>query len=71
VQPADAEVFVNGERWDTSPGEDRLLLELIEGSHRVEIRKEGFRTYSSTVRVRQGDTVTLNVSLSPGGDDRR
>ena len=67
VQPADAEVFVHGERWDTSAGEDRLLLELIEGTHRVEIRKEGFRTYSSTVRVRQGETVTLNVSLSPGG----
>ena len=46
---------------------DRLLLELIEGTHRVEIRKEGFKTYSSTVRVRQGETVTLNVSLSPGG----
>jgi hypothetical protein len=67
VQPGDAEVFVNGERWDTSPGENRLLLELIEGTHRVEIRKEGFKTYSSTVRVRQGETVTLNVSLSPGG----
>ena len=67
VQPGDAEVFVNGERWDTSPGENRLLLELMEGTHRVEIRKEGFRTYSSTVRVQGGETATVNVSLSPGG----
>ncbi len=65
VQPAGAEVFVDGERWDTSAGGDRLVLELAEGSHRVEVRKDGFRTYSSTVRVRPGDTVTLNVSLSP------
>ncbi len=67
VQPGDAEVFVNGERWDTSPGENRLRLELIEGTHRVEIRKEGFRAYSSAVRVRGGETATVNVSLSPGG----
>jgi PEGA domain-containing protein len=66
VQPADAAVFIDGERWDTTPGEDRLLVELSEGEHRVEIRKEGFKTYSSTVRVRTGDTVPLNVSLSAG-----
>jgi hypothetical protein len=67
VQPADAAVFIDGERWDTSPGDERLLVELSEGEHRVEIRKEGFKTYSSTVRVRTGDRLTLNVSLSSGG----
>ena len=66
VQPSDAAVFIDGERWNTSAGDDRLLVELSEGEHRVEIRKEGFKTYSSTVRVRTGDRVTLNVSLSSG-----
>ena len=65
VQPADAEVLIDGERWEASTGE-RILVQLSEGSHRVEVRKSGYRTYTSTVRVRTGETVTLNVSLSPG-----
>ena len=66
VQPADAIVLIDGERWDTSTGDDRLQVQLSEGQHRVEIRKDGFKTYASTVRVRNGDRQTLNVSLSPG-----
>lgn len=66
VQPADATVLIDGERWDTSAGDDRLLVELSEGEHRVEIRKEGFKTYSSSVRVRAGERVPLNVSLAAG-----
>jgi len=66
VQPADAEVFVDGDRWDRPEGDSRLLVELSEGTHRIEIRKSGFKDYSSTVRVRRGETVPLNVSLPPG-----
>jgi hypothetical protein len=67
VQPADAEVFIDGERWDTPVGENRLLVELSEGTHRIEIRKAGHKPYSSTFTVRSGETVTLNVSLPAGG----
>jgi hypothetical protein len=67
VQPADAEVFIDGERWETPSGENRLLVELSEGQHRIEIRKAGFKTYNSTVTIRSGETVTLNVSLPSGG----
>jgi hypothetical protein len=64
VQPADAEILIDGERWEASPGE-RVLVQLTPGSHRVEVRKPGFRAYSSAVSVRSGQTVTVNVSLSP------
>lgn len=67
VQPADAEVLIDGERWDRPEGETRLLVQLSEGSHRIEIRKDGFRSYATTVRVRRGETVPLNVSLPPQG----
>ena len=67
VQPADAEVLIDGERWDSPEGGSRLLVELSEGSHRVEVRKQGFRTYSATVNVRRGERETLNVSLGQGG----
>jgi PEGA domain len=66
VQPGDADVFIDGERWEGPATDDRLLVELSEGSHRVEIRKEGFRTYTTTIRVRRGETVSLNVSLTTG-----
>jgi PEGA domain-containing protein len=63
VQPADAEVFVDGEPWRGAPGQDRLVIELAEGAHTVEIRKPGFRTYVTQVDVRRGETAPLNVSL--------
>jgi hypothetical protein len=68
VRPADAEIFVDGEKWDAPKGEDQFVIELAEGPHRIEVRKGGFQTYSTTVRVRRGDTVRLNVSLTSGGD---
>ena len=63
VQPTDAEVLVNGERWE-SPEAGDLTLQLADGTYRVEIRKDGFRTYSANIRVRRGETTSLNVSLS-------
>ena len=65
VQPVDATVLIDGERWDTSAGDSRLVVQLSDGEHRVEIHKDGFKTYTSTIRVRSGDHQTLNVSLSP------
>ena len=66
VQPADAVVTIDGERWDRPEGDARLLVELSEGTHRVEISKPGYKPYVSTVRVRRGETVTVNVSLPQG-----
>ena len=63
VQPAGAEVIVDGERWDGPDTSDRLVVQLPEGQHRVEVRRDGFSTYSSTVQVRRGETTTLNISL--------
>ena len=66
VVPSDAVVTIDGERWDRPEGEARLLIELSEGAHHIEVRKEGFKPYVSTVRVRRGETVTVNVSLPQG-----
>ena len=67
VQPDDAQVLVDGEQWDRSAGADRFTIDLPEGPHRLEVRKDGYRTYIRTVDIRRGQTVTLNVSLSTGG----
>jgi PEGA domain-containing protein len=64
VQPPDAEVLVDGERWDGPAAGERLTIQLAEGSHRVEIRKAGFRSFTTITEVRRGETATLNVSLT-------
>ncbi len=63
VQPADAEVLIDGERWEATAGE-RVLVQLSAGQHRVEVRKAGYKPYSTTVDIRSGQTFTVNVSLS-------
>jgi hypothetical protein len=63
VQPADAEVSIDGDNWRGPGGQDQLVIEVAEGSHTVEIRKPGFRTYVTQVEIRRGETAPLNVSL--------
>lgn len=67
VQPGDATVSIDGERWDSPEGGSRLQVQLAAGQHRIEVRKDGYRTYSSTVDIRPGETQSLNVSLPNGG----
>ena len=64
VQPGEAEVIVDGERWQGPDGSRRLTIQLPEGEHRVEVRKAGFEPFTSRVLVRRGETTTLNVSLA-------
>jgi hypothetical protein len=44
---------------------ERLIVQVSEGSHRVEIRKDGFAPFTTTVQVHRGETMPLNVSLPP------
>ena len=63
VQPADAEILIDGAPWTIPAGESRLNLQLPAGRHRVEIRKTGFATYTEEVAVQAGRRLALNVSL--------
>jgi hypothetical protein len=63
VQPADADVMIDGERWSGPASQDRLIVQLSEGRHHVDVKKDGFEQYSGDVQVRRGETVTLNISL--------
>ena len=63
VQPAGAEVLIDGERWQGPEGAGPLEIQLAEGRHRVEVRKEGYIPFITEVQVRQGQTSPLNVSL--------
>ncbi len=65
VQPAGADILIDGERWMGPQGDERLLVQVGEGPHRVEVRKNGYRQFSTEVQARRGETTPLNVSLSP------
>jgi len=63
VQPAEADVLIDGEKWRGPEAQDRLIVEVAEGRHTVEVQKPGYRSYMTEVQVRRGDTTTINVSL--------
>ena len=63
VQPGDASVFVDGEPWRGPQTQDRLVIQLPAGPHRVRVEKPGFQTFTVDVDVRAGETASFNVSL--------
>lgn len=65
VQPSDADILVDGERWEGTAPDGRLLIQLGTGTHHIEIRKNGYRTYLSDVNIRDGQSRPVNVALTP------
>ena len=63
VQPGDADISIDGEKWRGPEGQERLMIDVPEGRHTIEIHKTGFRTYVTEIDVRRGETTPLNVSL--------
>jgi hypothetical protein len=64
VQPSNADVRIDGERWSSSDGE-HFALQLSTGAHRIDVSKSGCETFSTEIEVRYDDTTKLNVSLTP------
>jgi hypothetical protein len=62
LQPADAEVLVDGQPWRGS-GQDRLTIDLSDGRHNIQIRKAGYVGYLTDVTIRNGESISLNVNL--------
>ncbi len=62
VQPANAEVTIDGQRWISSE-EGHFVVQVPEGRHRVEVDKAGYRRFTTEMDVRDGETIPLNVSL--------
>lgn len=62
VQPRNAEVLIDGERWDVDQ-DGRVEVQTAEGRHHVEVRTRGARPFAQDVEVRRGQVTPLNVSL--------
>ena len=63
VQPTDADVLIDGELWEGPADDEALVLQIAPGPHRLEIRKDGYRGYTTQIDVRAGETTPINVSL--------
>ena len=64
VQPVDAEVRIDGEQWASSDL-GSFVVKVPTGTHRIEVVKSGYRTYTAEVRVRSNQSSPLNVTLTP------
>lgn len=64
VQPTGAAILIDGEEWQGPQDNEQLVVQVAPGAHRIEIRREGYRSYSADVDVRAGAVSPLNVSLS-------
>jgi len=65
VQPREAEVSVDGQRWMTS-GDGEFEIQLPAGRHRVEVELQGFQRFSSDIDVRDDGATPVNISLTRG-----
>jgi hypothetical protein len=68
VQPGDAAILVDGERWQGSTGE-RLEIQVTPGEHRIDVQKDGYQPFTTTVRLAPGETSSVNVSLTKSGEE--
>jgi formylglycine-generating enzyme required for sulfatase activity len=59
VQPADAMVYVDGQARGTGSS----TLRLSSAPHRIEVRKDGYESWTRTVTPRPGYPQTLSASL--------
>jgi hypothetical protein len=56
--------MIDGERWQGPTDSDRLVIQMPPGTHNVEIRKDGYRTYHTDITVRRGESTPVNVALT-------
>lgn len=65
IQPSGATVFIDGERWSGPSGNDeRLLVQVPEGKHRLEVERDGYERFVTEIDVKRTETTPVNISLT-------
>ncbi|MGE0594377.1 MAG: PEGA domain-containing protein [Vicinamibacterales bacterium] len=65
VNPADAVVLIDGERWTAGSSGRRLEGRLPVGRHRLEVQRTGYASQVMDIELRRGETELLNLTLRP------
>ena len=63
VQPGGATIRIDGQQWDGPSGDDRLIIQVGEGHHTIQVERNGYESYSTEVDVRRGETTPVTVTL--------
>ena len=63
VQPGGATIRIDGQQWDGPSGDDRLIIQVGEGHHTIQVERNGYEPYSTEVDVRRGETTPVTVTL--------
>lgn len=64
VQPSGSTVLIDGERWSGPGNDDRLIVQVPEGRHAIEVQRDGFERFATEIDVQRGQTVPVNISLT-------
>lgn len=64
VQPEGSTVLVDGERWVGPADNERLIVQVNAGRHKVEVLHDGFAPFTTEVDVTAGQTLPVNISLT-------
>jgi len=67
VQPADADVVIDGQHWRGPSGDERLVVQVTEGRHRIEVRKDGYQPFTGEVDVRRNEPLRITWGLLRAG----
>jgi len=60
-EPSGASIYLDGEYKGTTP---KTISDVSVGYHTIELNKEGYQSWSTSVYVTSGDTETVSVSMS-------
>jgi serine/threonine protein kinase len=65
--PKDAEILVDGGKITvTWPGDDKPVeIRAVPGQRKVEVKKDGFKTFGEVVTVKTGESEEVTVRLEP------
>jgi hypothetical protein len=64
VQPACAEVTIDGHRWVSSDA-GHFMVQTPPGKHRLVVSTPGYRPFEVEIDVREGEATPVNVVLMP------
>ena len=63
IRPGGGEVLIDGERWEGAGTDERLIVQVTEGHHVIEVERDGYERFRTEIDVRRGETTPVNISL--------
>jgi hypothetical protein len=63
VEPDGATLLIDGQQHEGPRGNERVLVQVAEGHHVIEVQRRGYATHRREIDVKAGDTVPIAVVL--------